>query len=172
MSDAPPAPEQGAPSADTETETPAPAPQPEDVSGLKKALEAERKARRDADAALKELQPLAAKAKEAEEANKSEVQRAMEALDGERRARTEAETKLLRFEVANDKGIPAELVRFLTGSTRDELEDAADSLLAAVNKTTKPKPTSRSAERVATGQTSTSALDAMSPADLAAHVLD
>lgn len=50
-----------------------------------------------------------------------------------------ARTALLRFEVAADKGIPPEAVQLLNGSTREELETAADSLLALIANQSKPK---------------------------------
>lgn len=43
-----------------------------------------------------------------------------------------AEAKALRFEVANTKGLPAELVEFLTADNREALEAQADALLTHV----------------------------------------
>src|SRR5690606_18429359 len=69
----------------------------------KKALDEERKARRDAEARLKELEPLAKKAKELEDAQKSESEKLNEKLTlAEGKAR-ESETAALRLEIALDK---------------------------------------------------------------------
>lgn len=100
----------------------------------KKALDAERKARRDAESRLKELEPLAKRAKELEDAQKSESEKLNEKLTlAEGKAR-ESETSALRLEVALDKapdGMSAKDVakwaKRITGSTRDEMEaDAAE----------------------------------------------
>lgn len=50
-----------------------------------------------------------------------------------------ARTALLRYEVAAEKEIPAEAVKLLQGSTREELEEAADALLALIANQSKPK---------------------------------
>jgi hypothetical protein len=104
----------------------------------KRALQRERSARRAAEAKLKELEPLAKEAAERAEAEKSELTKTNEALAAERDARVKAETALLRHEVAASKGVPANLARFLTGADKEEIEAAADVLLAEVG--TKPAP--------------------------------
>jgi len=84
--------------------------------------------------ALKELRekvtPLSEKAKrldELEEANKTELERVQSALaEAQETAKKALESKL-RSDVAAAKGVPAGL---LTGSTQEELEAAADALLA------------------------------------------
>lgn len=160
---------------------PAPADAPPDDSdgglgeGGKKALAAERKARKELEARLKDLEPLAAKAREAEDADKSEVQRAREAHATESAARKAAEAKLLRFEVGADKGVPGNLLRFLHGDTREELEEAADALLTEMGGKDagppKPKPGDRPRARLEGGQPSQT-YEAMSPEQLAAVALD
>lgn len=123
-----------------------------DASGLKKALESERAARRDAERRAKELEPYAEKARQAEEASKTEQQRLAEALEAERTGKTTAESKLLRYEVAAEKGLPLTLVRFLHGGTKDEVGEAADALLKELQ--TKPAMPTRPTERLATGAVS------------------
>jgi len=44
----------------------------------------------------------------------------------------ELELELTRREIAEAKGVPAKLRRFLTGSTREEIEAAADELMSGV----------------------------------------
>jgi hypothetical protein len=135
--------------------------------GGKNALVAERKARKELEARLKELEPLAKAAKEREEAEKTEAQKLNEALAGEREARTTAEAELLRYVIGAEKKVPAELVKFLAGTTKDEVEQSADALLAAVadNRPTMP---GRPAERMVNGRPSTSSLDTLDPAALIA----
>ena len=51
----------------------------------------------------------------------------------------EAEAKALRYEVAQEMGVPQELRSFLTGNSRKEIEEQADAVLAQVNdESTKP----------------------------------
>lgn len=83
--------------------------------GGRKALEAERKARRDAECELRELK--------------------------ERLAGIDAET--LRRDVAEAKGLTPDQARRLNGTTREELEADADDLLAAIRPGGATPPTRR-----------------------------
>lgn len=147
----PPAPENETTTTDAKGETPK---APEDVSGLKSALDAERKARREAEARAKALEPYEKQLKEAEEAGKSELTKATEALATERDARTKAETALLRFQVGADKGVPVKLVQFLSGSTKEEIEASADTLLAEIGNGDRPATPGRPTERVVSNKPS------------------
>ena len=82
---------------------------------------------KDANAKLKELEPVAAKAVELEEASKSELQKAQERAEAAERALADATATAVRAEVAAAKGVP---VALLSGDTRDALEASADALLA------------------------------------------
>lgn len=95
---------------------------PEDEAG-KKALDEERKARRDAEKSAKDL---AARLKELEDKDKSETDRLREENVGLKQQVSDAEAKATRFEVAAEKGVKP---RWLTGTTREELEAAADEYL-------------------------------------------
>lgn len=105
----------------------------DDVAGLsdagKKALDAERKARRDAERRASAAEK---KAQEFEERDLTEQQKL------EKRAQdAEAEvgpTKVenLRLRVALDKKLPAELVDRLKGNTKEEIETDAEELLKLV----------------------------------------
>lgn len=64
---------------------------------------------------------------EIEEANKTEAQKLADRLAAAEAKALAAEVKALRSEIAQAKGVPAGL---LTGSTEDELNAAADALLA------------------------------------------
>lgn len=114
-------PEQGDPAADEPLREPG-----------KKALEAER-AR--ADQLEKELKTLRA-------AQMSDLERA-QAEAAEARAALEQITRQnVRNSVALAKGVPADLVDFLTGDTEDEVAAKADALMARIGATapTTPKP--------------------------------
>lgn len=105
--------------------TPDPDDNPDPDAGAKKALEAERKARRDAERQLKDLQ---AQVKQREDQDKSESERLTERLaEAEKRAEA-AESRADRFEVALEKGLDMTRAKRLTGSTREELEADADEL--------------------------------------------
>ena len=104
---------------------------------VKAALDAER-AR--AKAAEKKANELAAKVEEFESANQSELEKLTGKLTKLEQAKADAEAKLLRFEVAKEKEVPAEAVDFLTGDTREELEAKADKILELVKSRTQNEP--------------------------------
>lgn len=134
----------------------------------KRALDSERKRAKDLEARVKELEPLAQAAREREDAEKSELTKLNEALSGERDARTKAERELLRYTVAAAKGVPANLAKLLTGTNKEEVEQAADDLLDALgtNKPTMPgRPTGAA---LANGKPSQSNLDTKDPMTLIA----
>lgn len=96
---------------------------PDPDAGAKKALEAERKARRDAE---KRAADIEAQLKELTDKDKSEVDKLRDEVATLKRERDDARGASLRYEVAAEKGVKA---RWLTGSTREELEQAADEYL-------------------------------------------
>jgi membrane-associated HD superfamily phosphohydrolase len=124
------------------------------IDGLKKALERERKSRREAEQRAKALEPFEKQAKALEDASKSEVQKLTDALNEAKSGHSRAETELLRYRTAAEKGVPLNLVRFLTGSTAEEVAESADLLLKELG--TKPtlpgKP--REQQRLSTGKPS------------------
>jgi len=102
-----------------------------------KAIKAERDARKAAERSNAELQ---AKLKEFEDSKLSELERANNAA-----AEAAAELARLRHEniratVALAKGVPADLIEFLTGDTEEEVAAKADILLARLNTPGTPKP--------------------------------
>lgn len=93
----------------------------------------------------------AKKVQEMEDASKSDIERATAAATAAEKRAEAAELKALRFEVAAEKQLPANLVKFLTGTDEDDIRTAADELLAAVapadkggSTTSKPKEALRS----------------------------
>ena len=123
----------------------------------KKALQAERDARKQAEAARKDLEAqlkaVQAKVQEFEDADKTEVEKANAAVEransqiAEMEARaTAAETALLRYEIAQEKGITGKALDLLVGSTREELEAKADSILEITKHVTPANPLHITAE--------------------------
>lgn len=80
---------------------------------------------------LKELEPLAAKAKELEDASKSDIERATSEAQQHLARADKAEGELLRLRVAIRKGLTETQAKRLVGSTEDELEADADDLMAS-----------------------------------------
>jgi hypothetical protein len=119
------------PAAPETPETPAATEAPLGEAG-QKALEAMKQRARDAEAQLKELKPLAEKARELEDAQKSELEKAQGKLTKAEQAAADANAKLLRFEVAQEKEVPAKLVPLLTAKTKEDLEAQADLILENV----------------------------------------
>ena len=124
--DPPPAPPQG------------PSDEPLGDGGIR-ALEAERAARKDLERRLKELEPLAAKAAEFEEAQKTEAQRQADALEAAKADGAKAATELLQLQAAMSKA-PAgmdhatitDFAGRLRGSTLEELQADAETLFASI----------------------------------------
>lgn len=125
----------------TENETPTTEDTPKDEGALgeggQKALAKEREARKAAEQAYKDSQKsiadLTAKVKELEDRDKSEAQKAADRIAELEKALADKDTALeakereaTRAAVAADKGVPLKLV---TGSTREEMEAAADDAL-------------------------------------------
>lgn len=98
----------------------------------KKALDTERKARRDADAKLKAAEDELAKLKADSDTNKSEMDKVLEKIAGLETRAADAERKVLVAEVAQAKKLPAAIAGRLTGSTKEELETDADELIEAL----------------------------------------
>jgi hypothetical protein len=105
-------------------------------AGLK-ALVEERKARREAEAKVRSLEPLAARAKEIDEANKSEAQKLADELEAAKASSTQAASDHLRLQIALEKAPagmePARIAKLagrLQGADRDALEADAEELFA------------------------------------------
>lgn len=90
-----------------------------------------------------------------EKSLKPEQERMADELDGLRKEAATAKLALLRYEVAKEKQVPLEAVRLLSGETKEELEEAADSLLTLIESQTQksPKPDSTQGQPVRGGGT-------------------
>lgn len=78
---------------------------------------------------VRELEPLAAKATAAEEAQKTEAQKLTEQLAAAQAAAQTAQASALRYQVAAAKGLPIEFAARLQGATEEELSADADQLV-------------------------------------------
>ena len=119
----------------------APASQEELDRIIQGRLDRERKRFSDYD----ELKQAADRLRQLEEANKTEAEKTAERLAAAEKRAAELEAKALRAEVAAAKGVPAAL---LTGSTAEELEAAADALIAFRGEPKVAGPSSSSLSRV------------------------
>lgn len=97
-----------------------------------KALDAWKQRARAAESQVKELSPLAQKARDLEEANKSELDKATSQRDVLKSERDEKAAENLRLRVALEKKLPSELIDRLQGNSKEEIEADADELLKLV----------------------------------------
>ena len=96
---------------------------------VKEVLRKERAARREAD---KRANAAETKAKEYEDAQKSEAEKTLERAETAERERDAAKAEVLRMKVAARVGLPDELVDRLRGDSEEALEEDAKSLMAAL----------------------------------------
>lgn len=102
-------------------------PSPADLGDAgKKALQAERDARKKAEDDFKALQQQVA------DSQKTAEQKTADALAAAQSSANEAAAKALRYEVAAEKGLSLSLAARLTGSTKEELEADADQLMSLI----------------------------------------
>ncbi|UJB43598.1 hypothetical protein [Streptomyces sp. A1-5] len=90
-------------------------------------------------AQLAEYTPIVQAHQEAEEARKTDEQKLRDELETTQRERDEARRGLLLREVAEETGLPADVVALIQGATRDELRSAA-SVIAERTKSTPTAP--------------------------------
>lgn len=110
-----------------------------DVTSAPKAFDEEyvKTLRRSEASARTKLKSAEARMQELEDRDKSEAEKlAARVTESERRA-SEAEAKLLRFEIAKARNLSQDAVDFLKGSTREELEESADALSRFIETNTK-----------------------------------
>lgn len=102
-----------------------------EIRRLRSALKKETQYRKTNAERIKELEPLAHKAKELEDSTKSETQRLSEERDAHRSRAERAEQDLLRLRVALRKGLTETQAKRLVGASEEDLEADADELLAS-----------------------------------------
>jgi ferric-dicitrate binding protein FerR (iron transport regulator) len=118
----------------------------------------------------------AKKLAEIEEASKTETQKLTDRASAAEKRAAEAEAKATRYEVAAEVGIKAKHMKYLTGSTREEIEESAKGILADFPETYAssdtdgtPQPT-RPKERLRPGAAPSEEPDETDPRKLAASV--
>ncbi len=114
---------------------------------------------------------LAAKWREYEESLKPLQEKLADDLNSAKAEAESARTALMRYEIASEKGIPSDAIKLLNGSSREELEEAADVLVALIANQSKPntpmpdlnqgKPTP---DKV--GQLTAADIESMTPAEI------
>lgn len=129
MPDETPAPEAGKGQEPTKPagQTPEPSPQGDSPKTFDEAYVKE--LRSENAAARKARQELEAKLNEYEERDKSELEKLTGKVTKAEQRAADAEAKLLRYSVAQEKEVPAKLVPLLTASSREDLESQADLIL-------------------------------------------
>jgi hypothetical protein len=136
---------------------PEPEPEPEKPSLSAEQLQAElAKVRKEAAGyrtKLRETEPLVKKAQEAEEANKTEIQRALERAEAAEKVNADLQVGYTRMEIAAARNIPPDLIDFLGSGSREEMEERADRLLTRLPSSTPPPPSNRPVEGLRPGAT-------------------
>lgn len=138
----------------------------------KRALDAERAARK---AAEKQTADLAARLKEIEDRDKSDGEKQSERLAAAEKRANDAEARAMRLEIAATKGLTASQAKRLVGTTKEELEADADELLADFapangGDESKPTPGGRPKERLRGGGDPTEEVEETDPRKLAEMV--
>jgi hypothetical protein len=87
-----------------------------------------RSLRAEAGNTRKRLMELEEQLRERDDAEKSEQQKLVEKLTSTEKRAADAETRLIRYEVAAEHGLDMQAAAFLTGSTREEIEHRAEEL--------------------------------------------
>lgn len=88
---------------------------------------------------IKELREKAKRLDEIEDSQKTEAERASDQLAEATQRAEAAETALIQRDVAMEKGVPAKALKFLTGTTREEIEASADEVLGLIGEAGKPR---------------------------------
>lgn len=89
---------------------------------------------------LKELEPLALKAKELEDANKSDTEKLTERLTAAEKEAGTTRAELMRLRVGMRKGLTEKQAARLVGATEEDMEADADELLESFGSKGKPAP--------------------------------
>lgn len=90
---------------------------------------------------LEKLEVDGEQAKESADKTKAELEAKAAETAAELEAKaTEAEAKAIRYEVAQQMGVPKELLSLLTGNSKREIEDQAEKLLITLDQNKPPEP--------------------------------
>lgn len=104
---------------------------------------------------LREAEPLVKKAQEAEEANKTEIQKANERAQAAEQREKDSQTGFARLELAVQYGIAPDDIDLIGSGTREEMDARAKRLAAlhAAASKAAPPPTDRPVESLRPGAT-------------------
>ena len=105
----------------------------------------------------------AQKWREYEQSQKTEYEKLAENLAATQAEAAQAKAELTRLKVATEKGIPAEALQLLKGSSEEELQAEADLLLSLIANQSKPKQPQPDSNQ---GQPAPSSLGQLTQADL------
>lgn len=101
-----------------------------------KALAAERKraaaAEKTAKSSQKQIEDLSRQLQEFQDRDKTDAQKLTDAKTAAEKTAADAQARLMRYEVAAAKKLPAEWAARLQGSTQEDLEADADALMQAL----------------------------------------
>ena len=152
------------------TESAPETPTPDLGDGGKKALDAERRARRQAEKAASDA---AARIKEFEDRDKTESQKLTEQLAALKAEAATARAEALRLRVAAELGLPGDLHEFLTGDDEEQVRAKAQKLMAATAAATDPRrpapdPTQGAKQGTGDGQLTRADLARMTPQEIVA----
>jgi hypothetical protein len=131
-------------------------PKPEPEWTPETAAKAIEKARKDAATyreKLREVEPLAKKAQEAEEANKTEIQRAVERAEAAEKREAEKDLAIYRRDLADEHHIPTNKLHLIGSGSREEMAAIAAEIgpLFATSEKTPPPPSNRPVEGLRPG---------------------
>ncbi len=99
------------------------------AEALRKQLEKARKEAAGYRTKVRELEPLASKAQQLEDAGRSELEKLTARAEKAEREHAEATARALRLDVAFAKGLTPAQAKRLVGGSREELEADADEIL-------------------------------------------
>lgn len=119
---------------------------------------------------LKDLEPLAKKARELEEASKTTEQKLEERATGAETRATKAEAEAARLRVALRKGLSETQAKRLVGESEEDLEKDADELLESFKGDGGQEPPARPRERLRPGAAPAADAADNDPAKLAEQV--
>lgn len=115
--------------------------EPQGFDALPAETQAEiKKLRAEAASHRREALEAKAKAQEFEDRDKSELEKLTGKLTKTEQAKADAEARLLRYEVAQAKEVPAKLVPLLTATSQADLEAQADLILENAAPATEAAP--------------------------------
>lgn len=115
--------------------------QTDNGKGGKEAVLADLAKERNATkAAERQLAELAKRLQDYEDRDKTEAQKLAERAEQAERELSALRVESLRARVALNKGVPADLVEFLTGTDEESLNDQAERLLSRLAPSAPPRP--------------------------------